>query len=89
MTILLHLLWKISDDMERSEVQGALLSYTAHLFKKHLKATHPQELQTYHVADADRTYQFWERNPNVRACWSGPYLLQKLHYLHHNPCQPH
>ena len=84
----IHLIWKINDDFNRSEVQGALLSYTAHQFKKHLKATAPQGLQKYYVADADRTYQFWERNPKVKECWSRPYFLQKFHYLHYNPCQP-
>jgi REP element-mobilizing transposase RayT len=84
-----HLLWKIADGFIRSEVQGALLSYTAHQFKEHLKSNNPEILHYYYVCDADRKYQFWERDSLVKECWSESFLIQKLDYLHHNPCQPH
>ena len=32
-----HLLWRIAEGFERENVQGALLSFTAHAFKKRLK----------------------------------------------------
>jgi len=85
----IHLIWKINDALERSEVQGALFSFTAHEFKKYFKANYPQVLQKYYVADADRNYQFWQRIPMVKECWSHSYFIQKLEYIHYNPCQPH
>ena len=33
----MHLLWRIAEGLEREMVQGALLSFTAHAFKKHLR----------------------------------------------------
>jgi putative transposase len=32
-----HLIWKISDGLERKNVQGALFSFTAHEFQKRIK----------------------------------------------------
>jgi putative transposase len=58
----IHLIWKIADGFERKEVQGAFFSFTAHAFKKILKEQ-PKELELYRVEDAERNYQFWERNP--------------------------
>jgi REP element-mobilizing transposase RayT len=85
----IHLLWRIEDGYERDKVQGALLSYTAHEFKNYLKRTNRLLLQNYFVDDADRTYQFWERNSKVKEGRSHPFFIQKLEYMHYNPCQPH
>jgi putative transposase len=84
----IHLLWKISDNFEREQVQGALFSFSAHEFKKKLK-DNPLLLDEYRVNDTDRTYQFWERNPLAKECFSEKFFLQKLDYIHLNPCQPH
>jgi REP element-mobilizing transposase RayT len=84
----IHLIWKIKDGYARQEVQAAFLSFTAHEFKKHL-SDNKKLLNEYLVNDADRKYQFWERDSRVKECWNESFLLQKLNYIHHNPCQPH
>ena len=83
----IHLIWKIADRIDRKNVQGAFFSFTGHAFKKEL-AKSPELLQEYQVNDADRDYQFWERNPLVKECFTERFFLQKLDYIHHNPCQP-
>lgn len=85
----IHLIWKIADGLKRTEVQGALFSFTAHNFRKHLETNHPGSLENYFVNDADRTYQFWEREPMVKECWTKAFFKQKLNYIHYNPCQQH
>jgi putative transposase len=85
----IHLLWKMGDGYARAQVQGVLLSSTAHRFKEHLKKTNRSALADYFVGYSDRTYGFWERDSLVKECWSEPFLLQKLTYIHQNPCQPH
>jgi len=85
----IHFLWRINNTYARAEVQGALLSYTAHKFKEHLQDTNKAILMKHFVGDADRTFQFWERDSRVKECWNEPFLLQKLNYIHNNPCQPH
>jgi putative transposase len=84
----IHLLWKIADGFVRTDVQGAFFSFTAHAFKKELKLNNA-ELERYRVNDADRTYQFWERNPMLKECFTESFFQQKLEYIHYNPCQPH
>lgn len=54
----IHLLWKISDDFTRREVQGAFFSFTAHGFKKYLKEHNKEVLFQHYVNDGDRVYQF-------------------------------
>ena len=85
----IHLLWKIADGFERENVQGAFFSFTAHCFKKYLKRNNKDDLQNYYVNNADRTYQFWEREPMIKECWTKPFFKQKINYIHFNPCQPH
>jgi putative transposase len=83
----MHIIWKIGDGLQRKQVQGTLLSYSSHAFKKYLTSRHTHLINHY-VNATDRAYQFWERNPMVKPCWSKPFLLQKLEYMHNNPCQP-
>ena len=84
-----HLIWKISDGFERKNVQGALFSFTAHEFKKKLKKNNTELLETHFVNKIDRDFQFWEREPMIKECWTKKFLQQKLNYAHFNPCQQH
>jgi len=85
----IHMLWKISDGFERRDVQGALFSFTAHQFKTHLNKNDPKILEDHYVDRSDRSYQFWQREPMVKECWTEKFFRQKFNYIHFNPCQPH
>ena len=61
-----HLIWKVSDGLERKNVQGALFSFTAHEFKKELKKSNAELLEDHFVNKTDRGFQFWEREPMIR-----------------------
>lgn len=65
----IHLVWKINNKHARAEVQGSLLSFTAHQFKDHLKNVDGKKLNDHFVGDADRKFQFWERDSRVKECW--------------------
>ncbi len=84
----MHMLWQIAAGHERKNVEGALFSFTAHEFKKYMNATDPDLLLKHFVKSVDRGYQFWERVPMVKECWSHHFFMQKLEYIHYNPCQP-
>jgi REP element-mobilizing transposase RayT len=84
----IHLLIEVLNPQSKNEnFQHSLLSYTAHQFKKHLKANNTIELKKYEVNDSDRTYQFWERNPLSIEIYSREVAEQKLRYIHNNPYQ--
>ena len=36
-----------------------------------------------------QTYKVWEDGYNAKDVVSGAFLLQKMEYIHNNPCQPH
>ena len=82
----IHLVWHIPQDYTLADVKAALLSFTAHQFKKILKTENPLELERYRVNLADRTYQFWERNPLSVAIFHDEVYYQKMQYVHWNPC---
>ena len=82
----IHLIWYIPEPYTLSEVQSALLSYTAHQFKKLLRARHPQVLKKFKVNLVDRQYQFWERNPLSIVIYRDEVFYQKAGYIHWNPC---
>jgi putative transposase len=82
------MLWQIASGYKRENVEGALFSFTGHEFKKYLHTVDPQKMLQHFVNDSDRTFQFWEREPMVKECWSYNFFLQKLDYIHFNPCQP-
>lgn len=82
----IHLIWHIPEPYTLTEVKAALLSYTAHQFKKLLKVNYPQVLEKFKVDLADRQYQFWERNPLSIALHRDEVLYQKAEYIHWNPC---
>jgi len=86
----IHLLWKIGNNLNRSEVQGAFLSYTAHEFQKLLLNRGEKHLlEKYRVNLIDRTFQFWQRDCVVKECWGEDFFEQKLDYIHNNPLQAH
>ena len=81
-----HLVWHIPGRHTLTDVKGALLSYTAHRFKKILQSTAPVELEQYRVNLIDRTFQFWERNALSVAIYHNEVYYQKVGYVHWNPC---
>jgi putative transposase len=61
----------------------------AHEFERYLKKSDPFLLEKHFVNKSDRSFQFWEREPMVKECWTKKFFRQKLNYIHFNPCQPH
>ena len=82
----IHIIWYIPEPHLLVEVKSALLSYTAHQFKKILNGNSPQVLKKFRVNLSDRQYQFWERNPLSIAIFHEKVRWQKAHYIHLNPC---
>ena len=82
----LHVVWQIPEPHILTEVKSALLSYTAHQFKRQLIKYNPDLLANYRVNLKDRVYQFWERNPLSVAIYQDEVFYQKMKYVHWNPC---
>ena len=69
--------------------QGSLLKYTAHRFKKKLKAEDRKRLESYKVNSSTKNYEFWQRDSLAIPVFSRDVALQKLKYMHSNPLVEH
>jgi putative transposase len=82
----IHIIWHIPAPFVLDDVKAALLSFTAHQFKKILKEKHSQVLERFRVNLKDRIFQFWERNALSIEIYHEDVFYQKLRYIHNNPC---
>jgi len=81
----IHLVWKITNDRKKEDVQRDFLKYTAQKMKLKLTNEKPEELRLFYVGAKDRKYQFWERNPLTSRLPSEEIIVQKVNYIHANP----
>lgn len=79
----IHLLWDIHDQNGKESVAGSFAKFTAHRFKKHLLLE--GQLSIYSSDKADRSFQFWKRDPLAFPISSEKILISKLDYIHFNP----
>jgi len=83
----IHIIWHLIDDLENRLAQSSLLRFTANKMKKDLEHNNPKLLEQFKVDAKDRMHQFWERNPLSYPIYTDAMLIQKLNYIHQNPCE--
>ncbi len=83
----LHIIWQIQDEFEKEKIQMRFLKYTAQQIKFYLSDNKQEILNDFLVNARDRKYQFWERNSLSIDLWNEKIFIQKLNYIHKNPCK--
>ncbi len=83
----IHFIWQILEPHKTENIQRDFLKYTAQQIKWSLVNKDSSLLDDIRVNAKDRSYQLWERNPQWFALDNVTTLLQKLNYIHNNPCQ--
>ena len=58
-----HTVWKIHEDLEKSDFQRDILKFTSQTILRDLKLNHSEIHKKLYVGAKDRKYQVWERNP--------------------------
>jgi putative transposase len=58
----IHLIWRVNKLNGKEYPHASLLKYTAHAFKKLLKATNISALASYAVDAKNKQYEFWQRD---------------------------
>jgi REP element-mobilizing transposase RayT len=81
----LHLIWRTKALNGRETAQGSFLKYTAHEFRKRLYKEDPKQLETYRVAAANKSHEFWQRDSLAIHLDNQQIAFQKLDYIHKNP----
>ncbi|MBX7046280.1 MAG: transposase [Ignavibacteria bacterium] len=84
----IHLVWKIINGYNYSDIQRDFLKYTGQMMKLDLKENHPEVLKKFYVGAKDREYQIWERSPLSIEIISKEVAEQKINYIHRNPLTP-
>jgi putative transposase len=85
----IHLIWRTNELNGKETVQGSFLKFTAHAFKKALRAASPAGLAKYAVATSNKEYEFWQRDSLAVPLYTRAVAFQKLTYIHNNPVAPH
>ena len=83
----IHLIWQILEPHRNENIQRDFLKYTAQQIKWKLVNNNSKLLNDILVNAKDRRYQLWERNPLWFELDNTDTLLQKLNYIHNNPCK--
>jgi putative transposase len=83
----LHLIWELNKMNGKEMPHASFNKATAHLITKDLKEMHPAVLKVFQVADQERSYRIWQRDPLAVLMDSKAKLEQKLDYIHNNPLQ--
>ncbi len=84
----LHIIWRIAAGTERANFQRDFLKITAKEIIDILIRAHPGMIKNITVNLKDRKLQVWKRNSMSIDLFNEKFLLQKLKYIHNNPCQP-
>ncbi len=82
----IHIIWEILAPHKTENIQRDFLKYTAQQIKFSLINKDSPMLDAIRVNAKDRRYQLWERNPHWFTLDNTETLLQKLNYIHNNPC---
>lgn len=83
-----HVLWRLSDGVNKSVFQRDLLKFTARSILKFMLMNEDPLLQQLKVQVTDRQQQVWERNSLNIDIWNENIFIQKLNYIHNNLYSP-
>ncbi len=81
----IHLIWRVNEQNGKETTTGSFLKYTAHEFKRLLKAKNNTELEDYKVEASNKRYEFWQRDSLAVHLYTPEVMYQKLDYIHANP----
>ena len=84
----IHIIWRIAAGTKREDFQNDLLKITGKGIIDILSRTEPDMIKKITVDLKDRKLQVWKRNSMSIDLYNEKFLLQKLNYIHNNPCQP-
>ncbi len=84
----IHTVWKISEELVKSDHQRDILRYISQTILRDLERYHPEVKRKFYVGAKDRNYRVWERNPLSIPLQTQRIIEQKINYIHSNPLHP-
>jgi putative transposase len=83
----MHMIWQIQDGYIQEKIQQRFLKFTAQQMKFEMIDEKNQMLNEFLVEAKDRVYQIWKRNSLSIDLQTEKVFIQKLNYIHNNPCK--
>jgi REP element-mobilizing transposase RayT len=83
-----HIIWRIAAEIQQQDFQRDFLKITAKQIIDIISRTDKALFEKIKVDLKDRKMQVWKRNSMSIGLYNHPFFLQKLEYIHNNPCQP-
>ena len=84
----IHVIWRMSAQTKRENLQRDFLKITAKQIIGILEKHEPEMIKKITVNLKDRKLQVWKRNSMSIDLYNEKFLIQKLNYIHKNPCHP-
>jgi putative transposase len=82
-----HIIWGMKHENSLKKIQQRLLKFTAQSIKFDLIENHPNVLEIFKTNRKDSEYQFYKDRPLSIPIYTEEVFVQKLNYIHLNPCQ--
>jgi len=84
----IHIIWRMAAETKRENLQRDFLKITSKQIIDILRKSAPEMIEKITVNRKDRKLQVWKRNSMSIDLYNEKFLLQKLNYVHNNPCHP-
>jgi putative transposase len=84
----IHIIWRMGAETKRENLQRDFLKITAKQIIDILQRGDTEMIRKITVNLKDRKPQVWKRNSMSIDLYNEKFLLQKLNYIHKNPCHP-
>jgi len=80
----IHLIWKLKKLDGKELPHASFLKFTSHTFKAEL-INKPEKLSEFYVDEANKEFNFWQRDSLAIELYTRKVAFQKLDYIHNNP----
>jgi len=84
----IHIIWRMGAETKRENLQRDFLKITAKQIIDILQKNDAEMIKKITVNLKDRKLQVWKRNSMSIDLYNEKFLLQKINYIHKNPCHP-
>src|SRR5205814_6068139 len=82
----IHFIWRVAAETRRENLQRDFLKITAKQIIDILQKNDPKMIGKITLNLKDRKLQVWKRNSMSIDLYNKEFLMQKLNYIHKNPC---
>ncbi|MFC1562764.1 transposase [candidate division KSB1 bacterium] len=85
----IHIIAKTRNNHSLANINRDFKKFTAQKIIFVMKDRNDKLIKNFIVNKSDRKIQIWKRSPYIKNIHSTDFMVQKMEYIHNNPCQKH